>query len=144
MVFILRAVLGSLQNLTDFEDCFLSNLWSFLCFFSDSYTLITLIINTSTFYLVCVYACANACMHTLQHICRSQRTAWGNWISPYVSSRYQAQVLRLSGTYPYVLNLLTGHKVVFLNSHNLPFINSIITNFYEASFIFILALCLDL
>lgn len=81
----LKSSLGFTTNLIDFEDCFPSNLWSVLCFFSDSRTLITLIINTSTFDLiVCVYACANACMHTLQHMCRSQRTALRNWISHYI------------------------------------------------------------
>lgn len=92
---------------------------------------------------VCMCKCMHA--HATAYVQKSEDSFGELDLSLYyVGSRYQTQAIRLGGIHPYLLNLLTGHKVVFFNSHNLPFINSIITNFYEASFILILALCLDL
>lgn len=54
---------GFTTNLTDFEDCFLSNLWSFLCFFRFTY--INNINNNKYFYILsrCMCVCMCKCMH---------------------------------------------------------------------------------
>lgn len=57
-----KSSVGFTTNLTDFEDCFLSKLWLFLCFFRFTYINN---INNKYFYILsrCMCVCMCRCMH---------------------------------------------------------------------------------